>query len=79
MKLPDRDFIGSDTVVIAMAKFKKREFSSDNKMITVGVGNTLEALSSEMEKRSVALPHGECPQVGIGGHAQTGKTSILAN
>ena len=38
----------------------------------VGVGNRLVDIATFFSQNHVTIPHGECPTVGIGGHAQTG-------
>ncbi|CAM9397721.1 unnamed protein product [Ectocarpus sp. 4 AP-2014] len=41
-------------------------------MARLGPGARLTALAAELKKNGVTIPHGECPEVCIGGHVQTG-------
>lgn len=44
----------------------------------VGPGVKLKQLSEKLDQGGYSLPHGECPFVAIGGHAQTGGYGHLA-
>lgn len=63
---------GQDTIVVVMKEFHKITFTADKKMATVGVGTPLKQLSKTLSDNKLAVPHGECPYVNVGGHAQTG-------
>ncbi|CAN0121337.1 unnamed protein product [Ectocarpus sp. 12 AP-2014] len=41
-------------------------------MARLGPGARLTNLAAELKKNGVTIPHGECPEVCIGGHVQTG-------
>lgn len=41
-------------------------------VVHVGVGNRLKDMVDYFVENGIAVPHGECPSVGIGGHTQTG-------
>ena len=41
-------------------------------LIEVGPCVPLRVLSANLQKFKVSIPHGECPFVNVGGHAQTG-------
>lgn len=41
-------------------------------LIEVGPCVPLKVLSANLQKFKVSIPHGECPLVNVGGHAQTG-------
>jgi len=43
-----------------------------SKRVYVGVGNRLKAMVNYFKQHAIAVPHGECASVGIGGHTQTG-------
>jgi len=64
---------GEDTIVLAMDYFKKlqKKQNSDD-LVEVGPSVKLRDLNKELTKWQLSVPHGECPLVGIGGHAQTG-------
>ncbi len=63
---------GDDTaVVLAMDQFDHLNDVSDA-VIDVGPAVRLTRLAAELMARGVTVPHGECPFVCVGGHAQTG-------
>ena len=65
---------GADTLLLDMSAFMGVTFSSsaDPKRVRIGPGVQLQCLSTELRKKGVCIPHGECPKVNIGGHVQTG-------
>lgn len=67
---------GADTVLVDMKLFnKKATFFPDTgtpQRVTVGPGVALKDVSLELRDKGVAIPHGECPLVNLGGHVQSG-------
>ncbi|MCB9592801.1 MAG: FAD-binding protein [Sandaracinaceae bacterium] len=63
---------GADTLVLDLSFMRGLAFSPDGARVTVGPGIRLRDLSKALRGAHVAIPHGECPLVGIGGHVQTG-------
>ncbi len=59
------------TVVLAMDQFDHLLDVSDA-TIDVGPAVRLTTLAAELMARRITVPHGECPFVCVGGHAQTG-------
>ena len=62
---------GSGTIVLAMDAFAQLNKVADN-VYDVGPAVRLTELASFFKDQRVTIPHGECPRVCIGGHAQTG-------
>lgn len=62
----------SGQVVMDSSKLNKISIDSDAKTVTVGAGQTLGPLASEMADKGFALPHGTCPTVGVAGHGLGG-------
>lgn len=62
---------GDATIVLAMDAFNQFSKVSDN-VFDVGPAVPLTTLASSFRDNQVTIPHGECPLVCIGGHAQTG-------
>jgi FAD/FMN-containing dehydrogenase len=56
-------------VVIDLSKLKTVDFDSSTGEVVIGTGNKLGTVAYELNKYGRALPHGTCPDVGIGGHA----------
>lgn len=66
---------GSDTMLLSMELLKDIKvdvLDSDVVIAHAGPGAHLTDLAAKFEKHDVTIPHGECPDVGIGGHVQTG-------
>ena len=66
---------GSDTMLLSMDKLKKLEIDtldSGEILANVGPGAHLHDLAAEFARQGVTIPHGECINVCIGGHVQTG-------
>lgn len=62
---------GDGTIVLAMDAFNQfRQITANT--FDVGPAIQLTQLATEFNLNSVTIPHGECPLVCIGGHAQTG-------
>ena len=61
---------GDDTIVVSMDAFKN--WNIDGTSATVGPAVRLTILANEFKSKHLTVPHGECPYVAIGGHAQTG-------
>ena len=61
------------TIVLSMDgdNFKQFRPISEN-IIEVGPGVRLTQLAAYLKEKRIAIPHGECPMVCVGGHAQTG-------
>jgi FAD/FMN-containing dehydrogenase len=62
---------GDATIVLSMDAFGQINRVSDN-VFDVGPAVPLTTLASFFHDMRVTIPHGECPLVCIGGHAQTG-------
>ena len=62
---------GSDTIVVSMDRFDKIKFITDN-IVEVGACCKLRDVAKLFAKHHITVPHGECPYVSFGGHAQTG-------
>jgi FAD/FMN-containing dehydrogenase len=62
---------GKDTIVLSMDNFNTLRYLG-NDLVEVGPGVRLTDLASRFKEWKVTIPHGECPYVAIGGHAQTG-------
>ena len=66
---------GKKTLLLDMKLFNKVVFSPATgtpTQVTVGPGVALKDVSKMLRARRVAIPHGECPLVRLGGHVQTG-------
>eukprot|EP00039_Didymoeca_costata_P023473 m.7245 g.7245 ORF g.7245 m.7245 type:complete len:990 (+) comp3674_c0_seq1:206-3175(+) len=79
---------GEDTIVLVMSwdkgmpwnrsecDFVKdpilHKFSKDDVHVRLGVGLSLDKISKFLVDNGCSIPHGECPKVCIGGHAQSG-------
>jgi hypothetical protein len=64
---------GEDTILLDMYYFNKLQKNTTNPdLIDVGPSVKLKDLAKQFNKWGVTIPHGECPLVNIGGHAQTG-------
>jgi hypothetical protein len=62
---------GDGTIVLSMDQFGHLNRVSDN-VFDVGPAVRLTELASYLNGVGVTIPHGECPLVCVGGHAQTG-------
>ncbi len=62
---------GDGTIVLSMDHFDHLTRVSDN-VFDVGPAVRLTELASDFKGVGVTIPHGECPLVCVGGHAQTG-------
>jgi hypothetical protein len=67
---------GKDTIVLSMNNFKTLK-RLENGLVEVGPCVHLTTLSSQFKEWNITIPHGECPYVAIGGHAQTGGFGYL--
>jgi FAD/FMN-containing dehydrogenase len=65
---------GDDTVLLSMDLYKHLEIETvgDKTLARVGVGMRLTDVAAAFKENGVTIPHGECPRVAIGGHAQSG-------
>jgi FAD/FMN-containing dehydrogenase len=65
---------GDDTVLLSMDLYKHLELKTvgDKTLARVGVGTPLTDVAAAFKENGVTIPHGECPRVAIGGHAQSG-------
>lgn len=59
------------TIVLSMDAFKQFTYITDN-LVEVGPAVRLTDLAASFKDAGITIPHGECPMVCIGGHAQTG-------
>lgn len=55
-----------------MDNFNSVTKNEDTGLIEVGPCVPLKKLSKKLQEFKVSIPHGECPLVNVGGHAQTG-------
>ena len=62
---------GGDTLVLAMDAFNHFLDVADG-VVEVGPAVPLTSLAAQLKQRGITVPHGECPLVCVGGHAQTG-------
>ncbi len=65
---------GEDTILLSMDLYSNIDVSEANgkSYATVGAGALLTDIAAKFNQEGVTIPHGECPRVAIGGHAQTG-------
>lgn len=65
---------GEDTILLSMERFKHLEIKTAGAktVARVGAGMLLTDVAAEFKRHGVTIPHGECPHVAIGGHAQSG-------
>jgi FAD/FMN-containing dehydrogenase len=65
---------GNDTILLSMDSYNNIDVSEANgkSYATVGAGAVLTDIAAKFNNEGVTIPHGECPRVAIGGHAQTG-------
>lgn len=70
---------GKDTLVLAMDFFSEIDPSTiDGKPhMTIGVGTVLDHISTALADAHVFCPHGQCPTVAMGGHAQSGGYGLI--
>ena len=63
-----------DTILLSMDLYSDIVVSENNgkSYATVGAGALLTNIAAKFNEEGVTIPHGECPRVAIGGHAQTG-------
>ncbi len=61
---------GSKTIVLSMDAFGDLTVSGN--IAEVGPAVPLTTLAARFKDEKITIPHGECPKVAIGGHAQTG-------
>jgi FAD/FMN-containing dehydrogenase len=60
----------SKTIVLSMDAFDHLSVSGN--IAKVGPAILLTVLAERFKQEGITIPHGECPKVAIGGHAQTG-------
>ncbi|KAH6885575.1 hypothetical protein BKA70DRAFT_1337340 [Coprinopsis sp. MPI-PUGE-AT-0042] len=60
------------TVVIDMGNFKTIEVDSTSNVASIGVGNRLGEIITQLNSAGRGLPHGTCAYVGWGGHSTMG-------
>ncbi len=65
---------GDDTILLSMDEYHYLEIETvgDKTLARVGVGTPLTEIAAAFKEHGVTIPHGECPRVCIGGHAQSG-------
>ena len=61
---------GQDVIVLSMDAFREMKISGN--IVEVGPAVRLTKLARTFKNKGITIPHGECPLVAIGGHAQTG-------
>ncbi len=61
---------GQKTIVLSMDAFNHLRVSGN--IAEVGSAVSLTELAATFKREGITIPHGECPLVAIGGHAQTG-------
>lgn len=67
---------GDGTIVLSMDAFTGVHKNADG-LIEIGPCTPLKEASKNLQKLKVSIPHGECPLVNVGGHAQTGGYGIF--
>ncbi|KAJ7042761.1 glucooligosaccharide oxidase [Mycena alexandri] len=60
------------TLVIDLARFTNITVNPESKTVVVGSGNRLGDIALALNDYGLAMPHGTCPYVGIGGHSVYG-------
>lgn len=66
-------FGGQDgSIVVDMGKFNHFSFDKSSQIASIGAGCLLGQVAQSLYDEGRAMPHGTCPQVGLGGHATTG-------
>jgi FAD/FMN-containing dehydrogenase len=70
---------GDDTILLSMDLYKGLEIKAvgDKTFARVSPGTRLTDLAAAFKQHGVTMPHGECPRVCIGGHAQSGGYGLL--
>jgi len=64
---------GKDTIVLSMDSFATlKKKPNDDALVEVGPAVRLRELNKQLTQWQLSVPHGECPFVAIGGHAQSG-------
>lgn len=67
---------GDGTIVLSMDSFTGVHKNADG-LIEIGPCTPLKEASKNLQHFKVSIPHGECPLVNVGGHAQTGGYGIF--
>ena len=65
-------------IQIDMLNYNELQLLNDN-IISVGSGNRLQSFWTFLDLNNLFVPTGECLNVGVGGHVQTGGIGILIN
>lgn len=65
---------GDDTILLSMDLYQHLEVTTagEKTLARVGVGTRLNDIAAAFKEHGITIPHGECPRVAIGGHAQSG-------
>jgi FAD/FMN-containing dehydrogenase len=71
-------FSQSSSVVIDTRLMSVCQLDADSKSVFVGGGSALGEVYAETGKRSLAVPAGTCPTVGVSGHVQGGGFGALS-
>ncbi|KAF7297120.1 Glucooligosaccharide oxidase [Mycena indigotica] len=66
-------------LVIDMSNFKKISVNSAAKTAVIETGNRLGDIALALNNHGLAMPHGTCPYVGIGGHSSYGGFGFSSN
>lgn len=62
---------GDETIVVSLNSFNDLKHNNEG-IIEIGPCNPLKDVSKQLRDWGFSVPHGVCPLVNIGGHAQTG-------
>lgn len=68
---------GDGTIVLSMDAFSGVHKNNDSGLIEIGPCTPLKEASKGLQSLKASIPHGECPLVNVGGHAQTGGYGIF--
>lgn len=66
-----------ENIQVDLSGFTKYQFDSHTGTVTCGVGVELRTLDEHFKEIGAFVPHGQCGQVCVGGHLQSGGFSVL--
>ncbi|SCV73739.1 BQ2448_6169 [Microbotryum intermedium] len=65
-------------LVVYLSNFKSIHLKSDNRTVVVGGGAHLGDIALQLNQWGLAMAHGTCPMVGVGGHAGFGGFGFIS-
>jgi hypothetical protein len=68
----------NDCILIDMKLFKQFSYDNETKITKLGPGINVRELLAKLYSLNLAIPHGMCPHVRVGGHLQTGGQGMLS-